>query len=323
MPGPSVRDVMVTVLGALAAACASSPTETTPPPTHPQGVVADSLPVPLRPFGIAISRKDVVYVTQLDAAAITVANADSMFLVREITVGSTPTGVTFDPTGSTAYVTNQLSDNVGVVNVATFTQVHTIHVTGDPFAVITSPDGARVFASTNANSVFRLDPAAGTVTGSANSYGAASTMTMNPAGTLLYASVPFGGAVVVLNPSTMAVVDTLPIGGKPQGLAVSPDGTLLYVANEFGWLSTWRVAPTVAAVDSTPLPGDGFGLAMTPDAAQLYITLLGGQVAVVDRATHQIVKTITTGGVPRRIAFTADGKTAAVANEAGYLTFIR
>ncbi|MFI5279115.1 MAG: YncE family protein, partial [Gemmatimonadales bacterium] len=116
---------------------------------------------------------------------------------------------------------------------------------------------------------------------------------------------------------------TFVLGGAPQGIAVSPDGSTLYVANESGDLDVVDIA---SGNVTAPLNfGAGaFGLALSPDAVQLYATLWTvGSVAVVDRATLTIVKTISTGGIPRRVAFSPDGLTAAVASEGGSVVFIR
>lgn len=65
-------------------------------------------------------------------------------------------------------------------------------------------------------------------------------------------------------------------------------------------------------------------MALTTDSTQLYITLpSSGRVAVVDAASLSLVQTIATGGIPRRIAFSPNGLTAVVANEAGSVDFIR
>jgi YVTN family beta-propeller protein len=51
--------------------------------------------------------------------------------------------------------------------------------------------------------------------------------------------------------------------------------------------------------------------------------LFQGEVVVVDRATRTVVQRIATGGVPRRIVFDQAGTLAVVANEQGYVTYIR
>jgi YVTN family beta-propeller protein len=99
---------------------------------------------------------------------------------------------------------------------------------------------------------------------------------------------------------------------------VAPGDSLLYVANEYGWLTVWNLNSWTRQ-DSIPLPGAGaFALALTPDRTQMWVTsTAAGSVSVVDLATRSVVKTISVGGSPKRIAFTPDGSLAIVANQSG------
>jgi len=92
------------------------------------------------------------------------------------------------------------------------------------------------------------------------------------------------------------------IDGPPNGLALSPDGSKLYIS----------------------IGGLGFGLAVTPDGAEIYVTQsLAGRVQIVDRATLRARQPLETRGRPRRIAFDRRGTTGVVANEEGWVDFIR
>jgi DNA-binding beta-propeller fold protein YncE len=46
-------------------------------------------------------------------------------------------------------------------------------------------------------------------------------------------------------------------------------------------------------------------------------------VYLIDWKTGVSLKQVTTGGMPRRIGFAPDGTTAVVANEAGWVDYIR
>jgi YVTN family beta-propeller protein len=64
-------------------------------------------------------------------------------------------------------------------------------------------------------------------------------------------------------------------------------------------------------------------MALSPDWRQLYVSSsLGGAVYLLDWKTGATLKTVTTGGTPRRIGFAADGSTAVIANEGGWVDFI-
>jgi DNA-binding beta-propeller fold protein YncE len=63
---------------------------------------------------------------------------------------------------------------------------------------------------------------------------------------------------------------------------------------------------------------------LTPDAKQLFLTSpLAGSIAVIDRASRAIVRTITGAGRPRNVAFQPGACTAIVSDELGRVLFIR
>jgi len=132
----------------------------------------------------------------------------------------------------------------------------------------------------------------------------------------------FGGTVREVDPVTRAILRTFATGGRPQGLALSADGTELYVANEFEWLGVYSLA-SGNRLDSIPLAGGGVGLARSSDDAVLYVRLpWSGEVQIVSRTAHRAIKTLQTGGIPRRIAFTSDSRRAVIANESGWVDVV-
>jgi YVTN family beta-propeller protein len=290
---------------------------------RPGGTIAATRSLGFRPYAVAVSAQGLAYVTQLDAAALTAANPSTLALGGAVGVGSVPTDVAFDPSGTTAYVTNQLDGTLGIVSVASGVQVATVPLGGDPFDVIVSPDGARVYVTTNANQVVVVSAATRAVIGTIPTAAGPQRLAFHPNGTFLYVATIFGGVVHEINVATMLVTRTFVVGGTPQGMAVSPDGAELYIANEAGWLDVWSLGGNTL-LSSIPLPASGFGLAMTKDATQIYVSLFAlGKVAVIDRLGRTIVNQLFTGGDPRRIAFSADGLTALIANQAGWVDFVR
>ena len=69
-----------------------------------------------------------------------------------ITVELDPTGVAISPDGATAYVSNQGSDSVSVIDTATNTVIDTITVGADPPGVAVSPDGMTAYVTHNGSS---------------------------------------------------------------------------------------------------------------------------------------------------------------------------
>lgn len=316
------------VLALAVSACSSSPTSPTDAnldlsinATHPGGTVGATVPLSLRPFGAAMAAK-AFYVTQLDAAAMGRGTLPSPSFPVSVPVGSVPTNVAFNATGTKAYVTNQLSGNVGVVDVATNTQTSTITIAGNPFYVLVSTNQTRLYVSNNSNNVAVVNVATGTVITTIPMPGAPNGMAQSANGKRLFVSVPGAGAVVEVITATNSVGRTFNIGGTPQDLAVSSAADEIYVANEAGHLDVIDTK-TGQVTTSVPLPGGGFGLAVSPDYAQIYVAQPAGFLTIVNRATKTIVNTLTLGGTPRKVAFNTQGNRALVANEAGWVDFIQ
>jgi YVTN family beta-propeller protein len=291
--------------------------------SHPEGVVATQTSLDSRPFGVAVGEQGAVLVTQLDAATVARGALPGTALGTSIAVGVVPTDIEVDRTGTYAYVTNQFSSNVGVIDLATNVQVATIPVSGAPYRVVLSPDGASLFVTGNADSLFIVDVASRVITARLGVGLDANGVAANYSGTRLYVSNQSDGTVSEVDLTTNTVLRTIPVGGHPQELVLSPGGTLLFVADESGSVQIWSLRAGKRR-NEIAVPGGAFAMAVSPDWRQLYISSsLGGTVYLIDWKTGATLKTVTTGGMPRRIAFAADGATAVVANEAGWVDFIQ
>jgi len=274
-----------------------------------------------RPYALAVSH-DVVYVGRLDASLVTRYNGANTAPAADIAVGSTPTELAFNAAGTKAYVTNQFSNSIGIIDVATNTQTSTIAVTGNPFAVIVSPDGDTVYVTTNANSAYKIDIATGTVVGSIATGQTANGLAISADGSKLYVSTRDGGSVMEVRTSDMTLLRTFSPGSRTQQVLIAPDNSELYVVTEGGGLFVYNLG-TGALTQSVSNLGDGpWSMAISPDGTKLWIGILyTGEVKVLDRATRALTKTWYVGGTPRRIGFLANG-TAVVANEGGYVTWL-
>lgn len=290
--------------------------------SHPTGVVSSTTSLENRPFGIAVSRNGDLLITQLDAAAVARGLLPSTSLDTRIPVGDVPTDVTLDGTGTYAYVTNQHSSSVGVIDLSSNTQIATIPITGHPFRVKLSADNRSLFVTGNADSLFIVDLPSREIRARLAIGLDANGLALDYTGTRLYVSNQSDGTVSEVDLATNSVLRSIPVGGHPQELVLSPGGTLLFVADESGSVQIWSLRQYTKR-GSISVPGGAFAMAVTPDWRQLYISSsLGGAVYLIDWKTGATLKQVTTGGTPRRIGFTADGKTAVVANEGGWVDFI-
>src|SRR5260370_23962644 len=128
--------------GTLAVGCSSPTDENVTGATRPvpggDGTVA-RMGLPGGPLGIAVAPEGFAYITQgyFGQAPGTLARVDlnARTITASIPVGMVPSLVIFNATRTKAYVSNQWSDNVGIIDVALNTQVDVIPTSGDPFAL--------------------------------------------------------------------------------------------------------------------------------------------------------------------------------------------
>src|SRR5712692_10495933 len=151
---PTAQSAFPPATPGVALATISTAPSCPPGPTHPNGVI-DQVTTPPA-FGITVRDDGLAYFTEVFSGGVGITSTQTRTVDGFIPTGSTPTGVDFSPDGNTAYVTNQGSQNIGVIDVASAQQVATIPMPGgeNPFVVRVSPDGSRLFVSTNTNKVY-------------------------------------------------------------------------------------------------------------------------------------------------------------------------
>jgi YVTN family beta-propeller protein len=282
-------------------------------------VAVDGAPFALGIFsatGGIVAQKDASTVQQLDLT-------NHQTVGSPLTVGTTPTSVAINGAGTRAYIGNQSSANVSVVNTATGAVVSTITLNGSILTVHVVPGDSLLLVGTDVGQLYLVRLA---TSAKADSFPVYYTNAIAMRGdTTVFANNFSNGTIAEINLRTRLVVRTLTVGGVPQGMIVSPDGQTLYLANETGSVQFWDLTTGTLAT-SVSLPGyGGYGLGRDPATGLLYVSTsyIGSRVHVIDPATHQIVRRIMVGGTPRRFAFTADGSVGIVANEGGWVDVIK
>ena len=293
--------------------------------THPTGVVSGTTPLGGEPYGVDVSTQGLVYATQLDFSQVAISTLATQTINGEIVAGAFPTGVTFSANGQTAYVTNQGSGNVGVIDVKSNLQVATIPTPDGsaPFVVAVSSNGSQLFIGTNGSTVLVVDAKSLKVTDQIPVPNVSNGFALSPDNKTMFVSSFTSGTVTEFVVKSHALVQTFNPGGAPQGMVTNKHGTELYVVNEGGYVSLFNIA-SGALIGNLPLDAGGFGAAVTPDDNHLYLTEPGaGLVQIVDLKTRALKSTISVGGNPRRVAFSSKGDMGVVTNLYGYLSFIK
>ncbi len=218
---------------------------------------------------------------------------------------------------------NQGSSSVSVISTSTNAVTGTIPITGTVLTVLVTPGDSLLLVASDAGRLYIVRLSTSAVVDSVP-VPIANALVMR-GDTTVFASEQFTGGVAEINLRTRTVVRTLNAGGVPQGVLVASNGTTLYLANEIGQLQIWNLTTGTMSGHVNLPGGGGFALAQDPTTGLLYVSTsyYGSRVHVIDPATQRIVRVIMTGGTPRRIAFAPDGSVGIVANEGGWIDYIK
>ena len=244
--------------------------------------------------------------------AIAVVDTDTRRELAHIPVGDEPIQMLL--AGSQLFVSNLSSNDLYVINTATFQVRARIETAVQPLDLALAPDGKTLYATNSgANALTIVDvesSQAHTVSLADTSeglYGIAATTDK------IFTTDIAGSRVLVLSPQGR-ITGRIPVPPKPRSLALAPDGRTLYVTS----MDTGRLTAIDAAgatiSHSIDLGVSGtFAVAPSPDGRKLYLTAHEeGTLLVVDVASGTLRKKLAIGRNPRAIAFSPDGTQAYV-----------
>ena len=301
-----------------------SPRPVADPLGRPHGVLASRLKIAGYPFDVAIARDGAAWLTRLHAAVLERLQLQPLASTGVIRVGVAPTRVILAPSGERAWVTNQFTKDVAVVDLACRRRTGSIAMEGDPLGAVLSPDSRTLYVTTNLDrlSVWALTDNGGRIVRSTRVPQACTELAMHPAGNRLYVPTWKAGSILELDARSLSVTHRYEVGGQPLGVALSTDGLRLYCGNEHGWIDLVYLpsGKIVRRAFDTPV----VEVALTPDQNVVYASLrTAGRITMVDAHSLACVGTLETGGLPRHIAFDGLGNAAIVANEAGWVDLVR
>jgi len=216
-----------------------------------------------------------------------------------------------------AYVTNQSSNTVSVIDTSSGTVNGTVAVGSTPFGVAITPDANRAYvANFSSSSVSVIDTSSGTVTATVAVGNSPLGVAISPDGTRAYVSNLDSNSVSVIDTSSNIVIATVAVGSKPFGVAISPDGTRAYVTNQVS-----NSVSMISTANNTVFATVAVGiypqfLAFTPDGTRVYVTNeSSGSVSVINTASNTVTATVAIGNAPYGLAITPDGTRAYVTNQ--------
>ncbi|MDY9925130.1 YncE family protein [Methanosarcina sp.] len=205
---------------------------------------------------------------------------------------STPT-VQSNLSAAYAYVPNEKSNDVSVINITTDTFITNISVGANPAGVAVSPDGKKVYVTNEeSNNISIIDTSNYSNITSVSVQMYPLGVAITPDGKKVYVANYYSKSVSVIDASNYSV-NNVSVGAHPIEVAITPDGTKAFVANHEnpgGSVSvinaiTNTVTDTVENVGNYPC-----GVAVTPDGKKVYVTNSGSNnICVIDTKTNEVI----------------------------------
>jgi len=227
-------------------------------------------------------------------------------LIATVPVGQSPVAVAVNPTSRRAYVVNQGSNNLTVVDTAQLAVVTTIPVGNAPSGIAVNPTTNRVYVANSEDAtVSVVDGATNTVLWTVPIPGRFPRVVVNPSTNRVYVSstlaAPPGGAgrLTVFDEATGAIIAAIDVCGV-AGLAVMPSLNKVYVFNNAlgcpvsgGLMIIDGVTNTVATTVPVGFPANG--LAVDSATGRVYIAYASGTLRVLSGTTGEQLGSI---GIP-------------------------
>jgi PQQ-dependent dehydrogenase (methanol/ethanol family)/PQQ-dependent catabolism-associated beta-propeller protein len=193
-----------------------------------------------------------------------------------------------------AFVSNEDSGDISVIDLHTASVVDTIAVGKRPRGMRLSPDGKKLYVA---------------VSGSPKAPPGSDEASLPP---------PDRGAdgIAVIDLASLRMVRTIPSGNDPESFDLSADGRYAYVANEDASRASIVDLDRGQVVQSVTVGGEPEGVTRCPDGSCVYITSeQDGAVHVLDVPSRTIKAVVEVGKRPRSVLFSPDGGRAFISNE--------
>lgn len=260
----------------------------------------------------ALPAQPTAFVTSLDDV-VTVVDLTTLSVTDTIPTGADPSGIAVARLDTLAYVTNQSSGTLSILNTTTGLEIATVSVGNAPVAVALGADETQAYVTLFGDSALavvdaRLSVLVATIPLPAPPIG------VDADATTVYVS-DFATNLTAIDVATNTIRAAVDLGSTGTGLAISPKG-IVYVAliaqNRIAQLD----ATSLADLGSYTTGTGPFGLALGPGGNRLYVAnQLADSVTVIDTDTDAVLAVIVVGNKPTGVAVSADGSLLAVVNQ--------
>jgi len=226
---------------------------------------------------------------------------------------SQPIGVTYDAANGNVYVTNNFTNSVSVINVASDKLVATVPVGFAPAQSAVDPVNGYVYVTNNdSGTVTVIDGASSTVVTTVQTDGLyPDGIAFDPANDCMYVAEHGNGegndAIAVVNATSNTLEHNIASLHSPSGVAYDPIDGEVYVTT--GISSVEVVDPATNTIAGQITVGQGpSGIALDPANGYLYVAnSISGTVSVINGSSNEVIATVNVSAsvvsVPYLVAY--------------------
>ena len=169
------------------------------------------------PYAVVVANKKIYVANSSTPAIVTVIDEATDKITSTISVGliTSAPGLAASPDGRRVYVTNEIGDNVPVIDTGTDTVIATIPVPISISAAV-SPDGSKIYIPNRGNHIAVADAQTNSVIGSSDFInGGLAGVSVTPDGREIYVANFDADLATVVDAATGVITATIPVGNSP------------------------------------------------------------------------------------------------------------
>src|ERR1700704_1795983 len=223
----------------------------------------------------------------------------------------------------TAFVSNEKSNTVSVIDTDKFAVVKTIKVGQRPRGIELTKDGKFILVAVGDDDTIQMiDTTTHEIVTTLPSGPDPELFTQDPAGKLLYVANENDNTVTIIDIEKRVPLGEVQVGVEPEGMGLSPDGKILVNTSETTNMAHFIDTQTRQIVANVLVDARPRFAEFKPDGSEVWVSSeIGGTVSVIDPLKYAVKKKIAFDipGLrkeaiqPVGISITRDGKTAFVA----------
>ncbi|MDP2740596.1 MAG: beta-propeller fold lactonase family protein [Pseudorhodobacter sp.] len=205
-----------------------------------------------------------------------------------------------------AYVTNQSSSDLSVIDLDLMREIQRLAVPGGPAGVaVSQAEGVVYTVSPETKTLRRFALAGGAPAGTLILDGEPMGVAVDGKRGRLFVSDWYNARVWVIRARDLVVQTELATGSAPAGMALSPDGLWLVTADRDANQISVFDAETLALQHRVTVGLRPFGVTFAPDGRVFSADVGSNTVTVVDPASGRVLSHVATGQRPYALAFAA------------------